>query len=421
MPRGVKRAAAEAKRRKSVRWGALALVLAGGFLVAFMGAGTATGLGCEPDCGTIPVDTTPASWQVSVTNTTGHGTVSSDPQGINCGATCEASFDEGSDVTLSAAAAFGYSFAGWGGECSGTGECAWGAIDGDHSVTAGFTNPPPTVDVSWIEGTVIQQGTGMLATVGDNTQVTRLVLKIKDAGDLTGATEVVIDDDHSSDGSWGLLMWDPDSVSNGPKTLTATAYDETGQATSDSANFTIDTHGPTVTVTSGPNGQSFRGGSTQTWNFTVTDDGTGVDAVECSLTLSSAPASFGACSGGTASHSVTGLPQGAYKLMVRGIDYAGWSVTVSRTFRIDTTRPNTKLLTHPAATTASRRARFTFRSSEPVGAKFSCRLDGKAWASCKSPKTYSTLRRGRHTVLIRAIDAAGNVDATPARFSWRVL
>ena len=53
----------------------------------------------------------------------GTGTVTSSPAGINCGATCNASFLQGTVVTLTATPAAGSLFAGWSGACTGTGSC----------------------------------------------------------------------------------------------------------------------------------------------------------------------------------------------------------------------------------------------------------------------------------------------------------
>ena len=53
----------------------------------------------------------------------GTGVVTSDVAGINCGATCSASFAEGTIVTLTAASSSGSAFSGWSGDCSGTGAC----------------------------------------------------------------------------------------------------------------------------------------------------------------------------------------------------------------------------------------------------------------------------------------------------------
>jgi hypothetical protein len=54
----------------------------------------------------------------------GHGSVTSDVQpGIDCGTTCSHSFPQGTVVTLTAAAATGWTFTAWKGDCSGTGTC----------------------------------------------------------------------------------------------------------------------------------------------------------------------------------------------------------------------------------------------------------------------------------------------------------
>jgi YVTN family beta-propeller protein len=81
----------------------------------------------------------PISFMLSVVPSgTGSGTVTSTPSGIDCGATCTASFQSGTQVTLSAAAASASTFAGWsGGGCSGTSACAV-TISAATTVTATF-------------------------------------------------------------------------------------------------------------------------------------------------------------------------------------------------------------------------------------------------------------------------------------------
>lgn len=87
---------------------------------------------------------------------TGSGTVTSSPAGINCGATCSASFAQGTTVTLTAAPASGSVFAGWsGGGCSGTGTCTV-TMSAAQSVTATFNTAP----ASTFNLTVNKSGTG---------------------------------------------------------------------------------------------------------------------------------------------------------------------------------------------------------------------------------------------------------------------
>ena len=69
----------------------------------------------------------------------GTGTITSAPAGIDCGATCTASFALGAVVTLTAAPTAGAIFAGWnGGGCTGTGSCAV-TLSAATTVTATFT------------------------------------------------------------------------------------------------------------------------------------------------------------------------------------------------------------------------------------------------------------------------------------------
>ena len=53
----------------------------------------------------------------------GAGTVTSAPAGIDCGVACAAAFPDAATVTLAATPAPGSKFAGWFGDCSGTGPC----------------------------------------------------------------------------------------------------------------------------------------------------------------------------------------------------------------------------------------------------------------------------------------------------------
>lgn len=67
----------------------------------------------------------------------GSGTVSSAPAGIICGVSCEAVFEEGTAITLTAVTDSGSEFTGWSGACSGTGPCTF-ALGERAEVVANF-------------------------------------------------------------------------------------------------------------------------------------------------------------------------------------------------------------------------------------------------------------------------------------------
>jgi endoglucanase len=98
---------------------------------------------------------TPTPILTVTTSGTGSGTVSSSPAGIDCGATCSASFPSGTNVTLTATPADGSTFDGWGGACSGTGTCSL-TLTAAQLVTATFTSTTTTT----CSVTVTEDGSG---------------------------------------------------------------------------------------------------------------------------------------------------------------------------------------------------------------------------------------------------------------------
>ena len=85
----------------------------------------------------------------------------------------------------------------------------------------------------------------------------------------------------------------------------------------------------------------------------------------------------------------------------------------------DTTPPGTRITTAPTRRTKIRRAKFRFVSTE-ASSVFQCKLDRGRWLQCRSPKVYRGLRKGVHVFRVRARDAAGNIDPTPAVRFWRI-
>lgn len=66
-----------------------------------------------------------------------------------------------------------------------------------------------------------------------------------------------------------------------------------------------------------------------------------------------------------------------------------------------------------------RSAAFSFRSNEP-GGSFRCQLDARNVTSCLPPQAYRHLKPGSHVFKVAAVDAAGNVDPSPAVAQFKV-
>ena len=91
-----------------------ATVLALVFFLSACGGGEES----SDDDGEEPV----AKFQLNV-SLSGEGQVTSSPSGINCSVNCNAEYDEGSQVSLTATPSAGFVFTGWSGNCSGDGNC----------------------------------------------------------------------------------------------------------------------------------------------------------------------------------------------------------------------------------------------------------------------------------------------------------
>ncbi|MEZ5100035.1 MAG: hypothetical protein R3C15_09605 [Thermoleophilia bacterium] len=74
--------------------------------------------------------------------------------------------------------------------------------------------------------------------------------------------------------------------------------------------------------------------------------------------------------------------------------------------------PETAVAAGPSGRTNDRTPTFSFAADEP--ATFQCRLDGATFAACDVSFTPAPLAPGQHTLDVRAVDAAGLSDATPA-------
>jgi hypothetical protein len=86
----------------------------------------------------------------------------------------------------------------------------------------------------------------------------------------------------------------------------------------------------------------------------------------------------------------------------------------------DTNPPQTKIKKRPKNRSGDGTPTYKFKSDES-GSTFKCKLDRKKFRKCKSPKTYRKVKDGNHRFTVKAIDAAGNEDRTPAKDRFVVV
>jgi hypothetical protein len=86
---------------------------------------------------------------------------------------------------------------------------------------------------------------------------------------------------------------------------------------------------------------------------------------------------------------------------------------------LTSTPPETTITAGPPTDSSSTTASFSFSSNQP-DATFACSLDNAPFSPCVSPQGYSGLADGPHAFAVKATDAAGTVDPTPATSSWTV-
>ena len=214
--------------------------------------------------------------------------------------------------------------------------------------------------------------------------------------------------------------WTSAALADGAHTFNVRATDAAGNTdgspavwaftVSTTAPPPVDTTPPNTTLTSGPTGATKN--NTPTFAFSSNEGGS---TFQCQV-------DSGAWASCTSPRTTTALADGTHTFRVRATDAAGNTDAspATRTFTVDTVAPNTTFTSTPATVTLDTSASVTFTSSEG-SSTFQCRLDGGAWTACTSPYTVSGLALGAHTIAVRAIDGAGNIDATPASVSWTVV
>jgi hypothetical protein len=109
---------------------------------------------------------------------------------------------------------------------------------------------------------------------------------------------------------------------------------------------------------------------------------------------------------------------GAYTALITTVDPSGQRSTRRAELTLDTKPPNTRIV---SLARASHRPRVSLRlrASERVR-QFQCRLDRGRWTRCRRRAVIARLDPGAHTIQVRAVDIAGNVESSPASRRFRV-
>ncbi len=201
-------------------------------------------------------------------------------------------------------------------------------------------------------------------------------------------------------------------LADGSHTFDVRALDAYGNLSSAaSRTWTVDAVAPPApTIDSGPAGGSTSGPGV---GFGFSDSEGGA-TFELRLdggvwTADSSPKSY------------AGLADGSHTFDVRAVDTHGnTSSATTRTWTVDATPPPVPTIdSGPAGgSTSGPDVGFGFSDSEG-GATFELRLDGGAWTAATSPKTYTGLADGSHTLDVRALDSYGNTSGATSR-SWTV-
>ena len=229
------------------------------------------------------------------------------------------------------------------------------------------------------------------------------------AGERRARFECRLDDDDFRRCPKRLLLR---GLAQGEHVLLARATDAAGNTDRSPIveRWTVDTKRPKTTIVSGPSGDVQR----RKAKFAL-DANEDEVTFECSLD----DAAFSPC-GATVVYAGLTLGEHTFKARARDEQDNVDRTPVNRIWTVvDTTSPQTTISSHPAIISADTSPTFKFRSTES-GSRFECRLDGRAWRSCSSPKAYAGLATGQHVFRVRARDASGNVDRTPASWTWTI-
>src|SRR6187402_1992017 len=229
------------------------------------------------------------------------------------------------------------------------------------------------------------------------------------------------------------------NVGDGTHTFSVRSEDNAGNKDSTPASFTwtVDTTPPMTSIISAIDGNnntiSDNGNSESTsirFNFSGTDTGgAGVDHLECNIDNSK----YVACTSPFVFPNL--LKDGIHTFTVTSEDNAGNrdSTPASFTWTVDTTPPVASIISavdgnnntiSDNGNSESTSIRFNFSGTDTGGVgidHLECNIDNSKYVKCTSPFVFlNILKDGIHTFNVRSIDRVGNINISPASFTWNI-
>jgi len=123
------------------------------------------------------------------------------------------------------------------------------------------------------------------------------------------------------------------------------------------------------------------------------------------------------CSGGQ--YQYDGLSDGGHTFKVAAVRNSQPDPSpASRQWTIDATPPHTSITAGPSGAVQGASGTFFYASSEG-GTRFDCDFDFQGWKPCNGGHATFSYSEAGHSLAVRAIDAAGNVDPSPPTTTWR--
>jgi CSLREA domain-containing protein len=270
----------------------------------------------------------------------------------------------------------------------------------------------PTVDAA-----TSQTISGSDTSAGDTVRVYRTLTN----GDPSNIEAFVGQTTSDGSGNWTLNCPGAGCAAELPGNglVTANATDGAGNSSELAQAKDYTAVAPNTTINSGPAQGSTTSDPTPTFGFSSNESSA---SFQCKVD----GGSFSSCS---SPRTTSSLSNGSHSFQVRAKDTANnldpspasRSFTVDTSTAPDTKAPDTEITKGPKkkVKTKKSKAKVKFEFSSEANASFECSLDDAAFEPCTSPDK-EKVKKGKHSFAVRAKDAAGNVDQSPAEQAFKV-